>query len=83
MSSLPRDRFVLRWHEAQTRSGPGRRQQLIGMESYLTHQIADLLIRIEQLLVSGYLISVNPPANPPTVDADITPSTCTLDVIAR
>lgn len=78
--TIPRDRFVLRSHEPQDRPGPGRRQRLIGMESFGPHQIADLLLRVEELLLKGYILSLNPPAEPPT--EDVTASDCTIDVVA-
>lgn len=82
--TLPRDRYVLRAHEPQIRPGPGRKQQLIGMESYGPHQLADLLMRVETLLAQGYILSINPPAQMPTVDAALAvdPTTATITVLA-
>lgn len=81
---LPRDRYILRSHEPQIRTGTGRRQQLVSMESFGGHQIADLLIRVETLLAQGYILSINPPAQPPTVDADLCadPANTTITVLA-
>lgn len=82
--TLPRDRYSLRVSEPQSRSGPGRRQQLVGMESFGAHQMPDLLMRVETLLAQGYILSINPPAQMPTVDAAVCPdpSTACLTVIA-
>lgn len=82
--TLPRDRYSLRVSEPQSRSGPGRRQQLVSMESYGAHQLADLLMRVETLLAQGYILSINPPAQMPTVDATTNPdpSTAVLTVLA-
>lgn len=80
--TLPRDRYILRSHQPVTRQGPGRKQQLIGMESFGPHQMADLLIRVEALLAAGCILSINPPALPPTVDATPNPTDCTLTVLA-
>jgi hypothetical protein len=54
------------------------------MESFGQHQMADLLMRIETLLAQGYILSINPPAQMPTVDAAVCPdpSTACLTVLA-
>lgn len=82
--TLPRDRYSLRVSEPQARSGPGRRQQLVAMESFGSHQLADLLMRVETLLAQGYILSINPPAQSPTVDAAVCPdpTTATITVLA-
>lgn len=82
--TLPRDRYVLRAHEPLTRGGPGRKQQLVSMESYGSHQLADLLMRVEALLGHGYILSINPPAQPPTVEAVACPdpANTTITVLA-
>lgn len=82
--TLPRDRFVLKAHEPQTRPGPGRKQQLISMESFGSHQLADLLMRVETLLGHGYHLTINAPTAPPTVEAATAPDPrdCTLTVVA-
>lgn len=85
--TLPRDRYVLRASVPVTRSGPGRRQQQVAMESYAPSQMADLLMRIEALLAQGHILSINPPAQSPTVDAALAvdavdPTTATITVLA-
>lgn len=82
--TLPRDRYVLRASVPVTRSGPGRRQQQVAMESYAPSQMADLLMRVEALLAQGHILSINPPTSPPTVDAAVCadPTTATITVLA-
>lgn len=75
-----RSNYVLRWHEPQVKS---KKPVLLGVETFSGSQIADLLCRIETLLATGHLISVNPPAEPHTVEVTANPSDCTIDVIAK
>lgn len=81
---LPRNRYVLRASLPVTRSGPGRRQEQVAMQTFGPHQMADLLIQIETLLAQGHIISVNPPSEPPTVDIALCadPSEATITVAA-
>lgn len=63
--TMPRDRFTLRASEPITRTGPGRKQRMVSLESYEADQLPALLQRVEQLLAKGYLLSINPPAEAP------------------
>lgn len=79
-----KDRYVIRASLPVSRPGPGRRQQQVAVESYGTHQLADVLMRVETLLSQGHILSINPPAEPPTVDAVACPdpTTATITVLA-
>ena len=70
MARYPRDRYSLSWHEPQDRPGPGRRQRLVGMEHFPPSQLAELLLRAETLVSSGFIITMVPPQDPPTLDVD-------------
>lgn len=53
--------YLLSWSEVVERRGPGRKTALLGNEVYNRSQVADLLVRLEQLLLSGFEVRVRPP----------------------
>ena len=65
MRKAPPDRFVLSWHERTVRSGPGRKQLLVGSESFIPAELGRLMGQAQCLAADGYLITITPPTSPP------------------
>jgi hypothetical protein len=64
MRKPPSDRFVLSWHERTVRSGPGRKQLLVGSESFIPSDLDRLMGQAQLLAADGYLITITPPTSP-------------------
>lgn len=67
MRKAPPDRFVLSWHERMERTGPGRKQLLVGSESFIPAELGRLMASAQCLASEGYLITITPPTSLPEV----------------
>lgn len=65
MRKPPSDRFILSWHERTVRSGPGRKQLLVGSESFIPSDLGRLMGQAQCLAADGFLITITPPTTPP------------------
>ena len=65
MRKAPPDRFILSWHERTVRSGPGRKQLLVGSESFIPSDLGRLMGQAQCLAADGFLITITPPTTPP------------------
>lgn len=59
--------YVLRWSCA---GKTARKLEVAGIDTYGPERLADLLMAVERLLAHGYVVSVTPPAEPPTIATD-------------
>ena len=64
MAIPTRSSFRLSWQETVTRRGPGRKTRQLGIQSFSIGQMADLLLRAEELISQGYEVHILPPTQP-------------------
>jgi hypothetical protein len=83
-TSMPRtqllsNRLRLTWHEVVARKGPGRKQRIVGTQTFSTGTEADLWAQAQELLRQGFLVTIAP-ASPTTVDAEACEVSDVIDV---
>jgi hypothetical protein len=64
MAIPTRSSFRLSWQETVARRGPGRKTRQLGIQTFALGQMADLMLRAEQLVSQGYEVHILPPTRP-------------------
>jgi hypothetical protein len=64
MAIPTRSSFRISWQETVARRGPGRKTRQLGIQTFALGQMADLMLRAEELVSQGYEVHILPPTQP-------------------